>query len=587
MEGGHVPNLVVIVEDDVGDLFRQFLIIPDEPGIAVGARNDGGLSHGEGALIHHESATVHQADGLQKLLTRVGFQCPGQRLLGIGHCNVRPNACRRAGGDAFQFGIADAGGLPAGDEHAPEPGGQQEHNPQKQGRRSGAPRVLFRAGVGFPVRHRHQTAEGGPCQVHKCRGKAQQRGAQNEKVGHNPRQKAQPEQRLPRRAPAATEGPGPRQHHNGKKLADVHGGIPQHTKDAFRHGTDTPQPQQAACPVPAAAVAQPPDQNQHGGQRQRLCQEFCHIQRLGGKAGHPLSGGKAILGIVEDEADPLQEHSNPHAGQHPGQKGRRAARAAQHKQHGAPGQAQKFRFAPAAAQNHHAQEERRSGHNALGKGQEAQTGAHRPRHHEPGSAEAAGVIMVKAQKGRHRKVELLAHIIRAKEPLGRIEKQHQRGQKRRPPAKAATELPVKHRAHGRLAEQNHRPRKENHPGGAPRDRHKKGNQHGGGQGGELMRLPHGLKQPVPLHQPVADGEGILLIDFQPHKEGFRHGQPGQNQQNGGGQTVQPVLRCFLRHGIVSFLLERFVQQGVPRPPQIGQPVQAECLPLALDKILGG
>ena len=76
-----------------------------------------------------------------------------------------------------------------------------------------------------------------------------------------------------------------------------------------------------------------------------------------------------------------------------------------------------------------------------------------------------GVIMVKAQKCRHGKVELLADVIRPQEPLGGVDKQHHRAQQRTMAAKSLFELTVEHRTHGRLADQHHSAHKQQRPGG--------------------------------------------------------------------------------------------------------------------------
>ena len=144
-----------------------------------------------------------------------------------------------------------------------------------------------------------------------------------------------------------------------------------------------------------------------------------------------------------------------------------------------------------------------------------------------------GVIMVKAQKCRHGEVELLADIIRPQEPLGGVDKQHHRAQQRPMAANGLLEIAVKYRAHGRFADQHHSTHKQQRPGGSACNGGIQSQHQRCRQGRKLVRLPHGIKQPVPLYQAEAQGERIFFINFQPHKQRFGHGENRQNQQHRG------------------------------------------------------
>ena len=58
VEFGHVADLGIIVEDDVGLLFRQKRIVLFKTRVAVGARDDGRLRDGQRAVCHQKAEAV-------------------------------------------------------------------------------------------------------------------------------------------------------------------------------------------------------------------------------------------------------------------------------------------------------------------------------------------------------------------------------------------------------------------------------------------------------------------------------------------------------------------------------------------------
>ena len=408
----HIADLVLIVQDDVGQFFRQFLVVLNEPGVAVGTRNHRGLRNGEGSLVQHESAAVHQADGLQERASLVGLEGFGECRLGIGHLGIRPNPGAGAGLNPLELRIPHIGGCPAGDKNAPEPCSEQESNPCRQC--CTAFRELPRFIAAVPLRKSQQAAECRPSQIHKGRCQANQRGAQNQKIGGQSGQKAQPEQRFPRGAAAVPERPRPGKNHHRKELAGIHARVAQHTENALRRADNAPQSQYPANPVPPGfAVGRAPDKAQNQRQCERLCEEFGDIQRLCRQTGQALCSGKAVLRVIENQPHPFQQDSDSHSGKHPGQERRRTARTAQGKKYSAPRQAEQARFLPAPAQHDHSDEQHRGRDNALRKCEIAQAGAHGSHHHKPRLFVPAGIVVMEAQKRRRGKVELLAHIVRA------------------------------------------------------------------------------------------------------------------------------------------------------------------------------
>ena len=139
-------------------------------------------------------------------------------------------------------------------------------------------------------------------------------------------------------------------------------------------------------------------------------------------------------------------------------------------------------------------------------------------------------------------MELLAGVVRAKEPLGHEGEQHQRRQQRGGLAQVAAELPVKDVAHARLAGQHHEPEEHQHAGSAARDADEHRQQCGGGQAGQLMRLPHIIKEPVAADQAVAEGQSVLLVDFQPRKGASQHNGSADKYQNQRQYAVFTGLR---------------------------------------------
>ena len=98
---------------------RQFLIILDEPRIAVGTGDDGRLTDGQGSSRHHKAKAVLLANSLQHLLARKGFQRFVQGHLHIGGFFVRPGPCGGACGDLLQVGCCHIGRLPTRYQNAP------------------------------------------------------------------------------------------------------------------------------------------------------------------------------------------------------------------------------------------------------------------------------------------------------------------------------------------------------------------------------------------------------------------------------------------------------------------------------------
>ena len=464
MERGHIAHFGFIIQNHIGTLLGQFLIILDEPRVAVGTGDDGRLTDGQGTARHHKAKAVLLANSLQHLLARKGFQRFVQGHLHIGGFFVRPGPCGGACGDLLQVGCCHIGRLPTRYQNAPEPAHQQKYQQRRQHTLALGQFSLLR--LHLPAcQHGKAAAERGPGQIHKGSRKAQQRRAQNECIRRHARQKAQPEQRLPRRAAPLAERPGRRQHQRRHKVALIGAGVRHSAHHAEQSRQNGPKVQGKADPIPFLAGFGPPQQTEHHAGGQRLCQEFGGVQCLACQQGQPLACGKIILRVVQDQADALQKRGKPHAGQHIRQKRCRAGHTAQHKQHRAAGDLTDRRLLAAAAQQHHADKNHRRRQCALRERQKAEAGAHRPQHYQPWAAETMGIIMVKAQKCRHGEVELLADIIRPQEPLGGVDKQHHRAQQRPMAANGLLEIAVKYRAHGRFADQHHSAHKQQRPGG--------------------------------------------------------------------------------------------------------------------------
>ena len=70
MERGHIAHFGFIIQNHIGTLLGQFLIILDEPRVAVGTGDDGRLTDGQGSSRHHKAKAVLLANSLQHLLDR-------------------------------------------------------------------------------------------------------------------------------------------------------------------------------------------------------------------------------------------------------------------------------------------------------------------------------------------------------------------------------------------------------------------------------------------------------------------------------------------------------------------------------------
>ena len=64
VEFGHVADLGIIVEDDIGLLLRQKRIVLFKTRVTVGARDDGCLRDGQRAVCHQKAEAVLLTDGL-------------------------------------------------------------------------------------------------------------------------------------------------------------------------------------------------------------------------------------------------------------------------------------------------------------------------------------------------------------------------------------------------------------------------------------------------------------------------------------------------------------------------------------------
>ena len=132
MERGHIAHFGFIIQNHIGTLLGQFLIILDEPRVAVGTGDDGRLTDGQGSSRHHKAKAVLLANSLQHLLARKGFQRFVQGHLHIGGFFVRPGPCGGACGDLLQVGCCHIGRLPTRYQNAPEPAHQQKYQQRRQ-----------------------------------------------------------------------------------------------------------------------------------------------------------------------------------------------------------------------------------------------------------------------------------------------------------------------------------------------------------------------------------------------------------------------------------------------------------------------
>ena len=130
VEFGHVADLGIIVEDDVGLLLRQKRIVLFKTRVAVGARDDGRLGDGQRAVCHQKAEAVLLTDGLEHALARIGGEGFIQAFLHVGGLGVGPGPGGGAAGDPFGLDGRDRLTVPAGLQHKAElrhGTGQQEY----------------------------------------------------------------------------------------------------------------------------------------------------------------------------------------------------------------------------------------------------------------------------------------------------------------------------------------------------------------------------------------------------------------------------------------------------------------------------
>ena len=223
VEFGHVADLGIIVEDDVGLLLRQKRIVLFKTRVAVGARDDGRLGDGQRAVCHQKAEAVLLTDGLEHALARIGGEGFIQAFLHVGGLGVGPGPGGGAAGDPFGLDGRDRLTVPAGLQHKAElrhGTGQQEPGCQ-QCRRGAVP--PGRAGL---EQQRCRPADRGPEQVHKGRWQRDQRGAQDKQVRRYAGQPAQPEQQTAQGAvaglaPVTPERPAAGQRERRAHVAEI------------------------------------------------------------------------------------------------------------------------------------------------------------------------------------------------------------------------------------------------------------------------------------------------------------------------------------------------------------------------------
>ena len=142
-------------------------------------------------------------------------------------------------------------------------------------------------------------------------------------------------------------------------------------------------------------------------------------------------------------------------------------------------------------------------------------------------------------------MELLADVIRPQKPFGRVDQQDQRPPKGRRLAQTGFQQPVKGEGKPCFAQQRDRPHKQQNAGGAPRHGQKQRQHRHQRQAAELVRLPHGVEQRIAAQQPVAQGQGVLFVNFQPGKQAVPQRQQGQNKGNHA-----PRRKLFCIYGLV-------------------------------------
>ena len=188
----------------------------------------------------------------------------------------------------------------------------------------------------------------------------------------------------------------------------------------------------------------------------------------------------------------------------------------------------------AAAQQEQRQHQHRRGSEGLRVGEEAQTGADTARRDPPQTAvlpRAGRVVAVQKQERRQRKVELLADVVRPQKPLGREGQHGQRQQIGAAPPEGHAQAAVKPDGQRELDSQHSAAHKQQHAGGRARDGGKQADEQSGRQGGQLVRLPHRVKEPVTAHKAEAEGQGVLLVNLQPQEHcADECGQRQQAQQ---------------------------------------------------------
>ena len=128
-------------------------------------------------------------------------------------------------------------------------------------------------------------------------------------------------------------------------------------------------------------------------------------------------------------------------------------------------------------------------------------------------------------------MELLADVVRPQKPLGREGQHGQRQQIGAAPPEGPAQAAVKPDGQRELDSQHSAAHKQQHAGGRARDGGKQADEQSGRQGGQLVRLPHRVKEPVTAHKAEAEGQGVLLVDLQPQEHcADERGQRQQAQQ---------------------------------------------------------
>ena len=302
VEFGHVADLGIIVEDDVGLLLRQKRIVLFKTRVAVGARDDGRLRDGQRAVCHQKAEAVLLADGLEHALARIGGEGFIQAFLHVGGLGVGPGPGGGAAGDPFGLDGRDRLTVPAGLQHKAElrhGTGQQKPGCQ-QCRRGAVP--PGRTGL---EQQRCRSADRGPEQVHKGRWQRDQRGAQDKQVRRYAGQPAQPEQQAAQGAvvglaPVTPERPAAGQRERRAHVAEIQLLRTQAVGRAPEREEERCVPKRlfkAAGKAAALAKEHPGGGQRHTGQgRQPAVAD--DGGKLGAEHGKTVRCGKIILWVV-------------------------------------------------------------------------------------------------------------------------------------------------------------------------------------------------------------------------------------------------------------------------------------------------